>query len=114
MELLTCQSLYSAVTKCRSNYNHRVLVFTKDLKQRDFIFKELCLMEHSEHQHYLYRVSYATGSSIKVLAATQHNARGNKADLVLIDPELFQSDLLPIFRSMEIRNINFKLSNKGE
>ena len=114
MELLTCQSLYSAVAKCRSSYNHHVLVFAKDLKQRDFIFKELCSMEHSEHQHYFYRVSYATGSTIKVMAATQHNLRGNRADLVLIDPELFQADLLPIFRSMEITNINFKLSNKGE
>ena len=109
MELLTDQSLYRAVTKCQSEYNYSVVVVTNSMKQRDFVFKELCSMNHSEHACYLYRVRYTTGSNITVLAAHPQNMCGRRADLVLLDPELYNSDTLPVFRAMETKNKNFKI-----
>ena len=114
MEALTYHSLYYAVTKCRSDYDYHVIVVTKDTKQRDAIFKDLCSMVHMAHNHYFHCISYSTGSSIRVIAATPSSTRGRRADLVLLDPELYQEDMLPVFKAMELTNINFKLSNEGE
>lgn len=108
MELLTDQSLYRAVTKCQSEYNYSVVVIANSMKQRDFVFKELCSIDHSEHAYYLRRVNYITGSNITVLAADTKNMCGRRADLVLLDPDLFSADTLPVFRAMETRNKYFK------
>ena len=114
MEALTYHSLHYAVTKCRSDYDYHVIVVTKDTKQRDAIFKDLCSMAHMQHNHYFNCIEYSTGSSIRVIAATPSNTRGRRADLVLLDPELYQEDMLPVFKAMEAKNINFRLSSEGE
>ena len=108
MELLTAQSLYSAVTKCRSNYNYNVLVVANSAEQHDFIFKELRTMNHLEHARYCYRVRYVTGSSIAVLIADPKVVCGRRADLVLLDPKLYDTETLPVFMAMETRNKYFK------
>lgn len=104
MEILTKETLDSAIQRCQENKNYRVIVVTRyaesHISVMDYLSQFKCITARRLNNPYVY---FENGSVIRMLSLAS-TARGYKANLVLYTSSIFDDENSCKFRAIELDN----------
>ena len=115
MQILTKESLDTAIKMCQENERYRVVIVTE------------CAIDHNPILDYLSQiedvnivrcfgnpwVKFLNRSIINMISVPHDVMLGARADCVLCSPSVYENEeIKPILQTMEMRNINFNLKNE--
>lgn len=111
MEILTKETLDSAIQKCQENECYRVIVVTRYAESHtsvmDYLAQFKCITARRSNNPYVY---FENGSVIRMLSSSSL-VRGYRASLVLCVSSVFDDENSYIFRAMELNNCFFNMFN---
>ena len=115
MQILTQESLVTAVKKCQENEHYRVIVVTEYVSDIDPIIDYLLQIDGVVVTHCIEnsRAKFENGNFIHMISMNCNSTRGHKADLVLCAEKFFEDENVRcILQTIESHNMDFKLKKE--